>query len=246
MRSCPTQRGNNRMSKNALKVLMVILVFLCLFVFVQATPKWETRKLREKDATLSVEKLATIENESRKTLVSALTSLGFLFGIWFGLERLVHSDRTSRASEENTRIATKSQNLERLTKSVEYLHSDLMSKRIIGLLTLGNLAVSYPEEANPILLASVNYVRERIPFRERSSKLPDDVYLAITQISKINSLGEEYLPEVLVLDRFSLIDASFKELSLERAEFDNINLENATFRNCVDGKPIARHLVDRM
>ena len=145
-----------------LKVLVglgVVLAGLGVVGLILWLPAWQAEHVRGRlDKPADEYRLATLEDEHRRTVAQILTGGGLLVGLYLGWRRV-------RAAEEG-------QITERFTKAIEQLGHKEMAIRLGGIYALERIARDSEKDHGPIMEVLTADVRKKAPRREQDIKKP--------------------------------------------------------------------------
>ena len=185
-------------------------------------PPWQAEHVRGRlDKPADEYRLATLEDEHRRTLAQILTGGGLLVGLYLGWRRV-------RAAEEG-------QITDRFTKAIEQLGqegADNMAIRLGGIYALERIAKDSEKDHGPIMEVLTAYVRENAPRQEEDiptspAKMPTDIQAILTVIGRRETTGENRGNGLLDLTHTQLVHANLHAANLTRVNLQGANLQGA-------------------
>ena len=132
-------------------------------------------------------RLASLEDEYRRTLAQILGGLGLLYGLYLTHRRIL-------ATEDNVRVAQEGQVTERFTRAIEQLGHDEMAIRLGGIYALERLAKDSEKDHGPIMEVLTAYVREKVSKHglhalEAAERPTPDIQAILTVIGRREATG---------------------------------------------------------
>ena len=197
---------------------MCLLAVLVLAVLI-CVPPWQVERVRGRlEQPVDAVRLASLEDEYRRTLAQILAGGGLLVGLYLGWRRV-------RAAEEG-------QITERFTKAIEQLGQegdDNMAIRLGGIYALERLAKDSEKDHGPIMEVLTAYVREKAPKRgkyaeEAAPRPPTDIQAILTVIGRRETTGENRGTDRLDLGNTRLPRANLGGAVLRGANLHGANL----------------------
>ena len=187
-------------------------------------PPWQAEHVRGRlDKPEKYEyRLATLEDEHRRTLAQILTGGGLLVGLYLGWRRV-------RAAEEG-------QITERFTKAIEQLGQegpDKMAIRLGGIYALERIAKDSEKDHGPIMEVLTAYVREKAPRKnddyesQAGERPPTDIQAILTVIGRRETTGNNRRNDPLDLSFTRLVKANLGGANLFKANLFMANLREA-------------------
>ena len=180
-------------------------------------PSWQVEQVRGRlDKPADEYRLATLEDEHRRTLAQILTGGGLLVGLYLGWRRV-------RAAEEG-------QITDRFTKAIEQLGQkgpDNMALRLGGIYALERISKDSEKDHRPIMEVLTAYVRENAPkqgkYVEEANLKPNTDIQAILTV-----IGHRKTTEIKRLDDFlDLSNTHLAGVHLEQANLSGLSLAGA-------------------
>ena len=206
-----------------LKVLVglgVVLAGLGVVGLILWLPPWQAEHVRGRlDKPADEYRLATLEDEHRRTVAQILTGGGLLVGLYLGWRRV-------RAAEEG-------QITERFTKAIEQLGHKEMAIRLGGIYALERIARDSEKDHGPIMEVLTADVRKKAPRREQDIKEapdppPTDIQAILTVIGRRETTGKNRGNDRLDLTGTQLAVANLRDANLDEADLDGADLDGAT------------------
>ena len=199
------------------------LVGLGVVALILWLPPWQAEHVRGRlDQPADEYRLATLEDEHRRTLAQILAGCGLLVGLYLGWRRV-------RAAEEG-------QITERFTRAIEQLGQegdDKMAIRLGGIYALERIAKDSEKDHGPIMeVLTAYYVRENAPRQEEDiptspAKMPTDIQAILTVIGRRETTGENRGNGLLDLTHTQLVHANLHAANLTRVNLQGANLQGA-------------------
>ena len=203
---------------------MCILAVLVLAVLT-CVPAWQggTSKGR---AARRCYRLATLEDEHRRTLAQILAGCGLLVGLYLTWRRNV------RVAEETVRVAEEGHITDRFTKAIAQLGDKEMAIRLGGIYALERLAKDSEKDHGPIMEVLTAYVRENAPRQEEdpqkaAEKPPTDIQAILTVIVRRETTGNNRRNDRLDLSNTHLAGVIILGADLSEANLGGANLSGA-------------------
>ena len=235
--------------KKFLPYLLKVLVWLGLglaglgvVVLISWLPPWQVEHVRGRlDKPADEYRLATLEDEHRRTLAQILTGGGLLVGLYLGWRRV-------RAAEEG-------QITDRFTKAIEQLGQegpDKMAIRVGGIYALERIAKDSEKDHGPIMEVLTAHVREKAPRKndaykpQADERPPTDIQAILTVIGRRETTGKGRRNDPLNLNQTHLVGAELSGAELSKAELFDANLSGANLNGASLSKAmlIEAHLID--
>ena len=192
---------------------LALAVLFCL-------PKWQVKQAKVGQGKLVFDeeyRLATLEDEYRRTLAQILGGLGLLYGLSLAERRIVATEKTVSVAQENVsvaqenvsvaqenvsvaqenvRVAEEGHITERFTRAIAQLgDKENMAIRLGGIYALERLAKDSEKDHGPIMEVLTAYVRENAPrqgeYAEKvAAKPPTDIQAILTVIGRRETTGK--------------------------------------------------------
>ena len=236
----------NKLFSNWRGVLLVLagLVVLGLVVWaLRCIPPWQVEQVRARlDTPEKYEyRLATLEDEYRRTLVQSIGGFFLLVGLYLTWRRIVATEKTVsvaqenlsvaqenvRVAQENVRVAEEGQVTDRFTKAIAQLGDKEIAIRLGGIYALERIAKDSEKDHGPIMEVLTAYVREKAPRREEdiptaAVKPTSDIQAVLTVI------GRRKATEIKRPDDFlDLTHTHLAGVNLEWANLSGLSLYGA-------------------
>ena len=212
-------------------VLLVLggLVVLGLVVWaLWCIPPWQVEQVRVRLDTPEKDeyRLATLEDEYRRTLVQSIGGFFLLVGLYLTWRRIVATEKNVSVAQENVSVAQENVSVaqeghitDRFTKAIAQLGDDKMAIQLGGIYALERIARDSEKDHGPIMEVLTAYVRERAPRREENTDEPPpaDIQAILTVFGRRETTGKNR--------RNDPLDLNYTRL--EWANLDGANLSGA-------------------
>ena len=161
-------------------VLLVLggLVVLGLVVWaLWCIPPWQVEQVRVRlDTPEKYEyRLATLEDEYRRTLVQSIGGFFLLVGLYLTWRRIVATEENVSVAQENVSVAQENVRVAQegnitggFTKAIAQLGDDKMAIQLGGIYALERIARDSEKDHGPIMEVLTAYVRENAPAKEKT------------------------------------------------------------------------------
>ena len=211
---------------------MCILAVLVLAVLT-CVPAWQVERVRVgQDQPVDAYRLATLEDEHRRTLAQILAGCGLLVGLYLTWRRIVATEDNVRVAEETVRVAEEGHITDRFTKAIAQLGDKEMAIRLGGIYALERLAKDSEKDHGPIMEVLTAYVRENAPRQEEdpqkaAEKPPTDIQAILTVIVRRETTGNNRRNDRLDLSNTHLAGVIILGADLSEANLGGANLSGA-------------------
>ena len=223
---------------------MCILAVLVLAVLI-CVPAWQVERVRVgQDQPVDAYRLATLEDEYRRTLAQILAGCGLLVGLYLTWRRIVATEENVRVAQETVRVAEEGHITDRFTKAIAQLGDTEMAIRLGGIYALERLAKDSETDHGPIMEVLTAYVRENAPRQEEdpqkaAEKPPTDIQAILTVIVRRETTGKNRGNDPLDLNHTRLTRANLSEADLRGANLYEADLRGADLtRATLGGGPL--------
>ena len=225
---------------SALAVLVVLLLFGCVFVFPGYLVDHDLGN-RQKGA-LKPPDLLRATNDIRATLLQGLVAGFFLATAFFTWRQLRVSQRQLKVSEDQ-------QVAERFTRAVDQLSSESLGVRLGGIYALERIARDSDRDFGVAAEVLTAFVRERAPWPplaepRPANEIPPDIQAVLRVLGRRDEKRSLAAPRLDLnaadlrgsdlrdtnLQRVLLNKSNLAEAHLERAHLDNARLAGADLR----------------
>ena len=227
-----------------LKVLVrlgVGLAGLGVVALILWLPPWQVEQVRVRlDKPEKYEyRLATLEDEYRRTLVQSIGGFFLLVGLYLTWRRIVATEDNVRVAAENVSVALKNVSVaqeghitDRFTRAIEQLGDDKIEIRLGGIYALERIAKDSEKDHGPIMEVLTAYVRENAPRQEENTpnipeKPPTDIQAILTVIGRRETTGNNRGNDRLNLSNTQLRGANLTGADLRRVDLTGANLSEA-------------------
>ena len=229
-------------------VLLVLggLVVLGLVVWaLWCIPPWQVEQVRVRlDTPEKYEyRLATLEDEYRRTLVQSIGGFFLLVGLYLTWRRIVATEKTVSVAQENlsvaqenvrvaqetVRVAEEGQVTERFTKAIAQLGDKEMAIRLGGIYALERIAKDSEKDHGPIMEVLTAYVRENAPkqgkyVEEAAVKPTTDIQAVLTVIGRRKATEIKRPDDFLDLTHTHLAGVNLEWANLSGLDLGGANL----------------------
>ena len=206
--------------------LGVVLGGLGVVALILWLPPWQAEHVRGRlDKPADEYRLATLEDEHRRTLAQILTGGGLLVGLYLGWRRV--------------RVAEEGQITERFTRAIEQLGQegpDKMAIRLGGIYALERIAKDSEKDHGPIMEVLTAYVREKVPRKnddyepQAGERPPTDIQAILTVIGRRETTGKNRRNDPLDLNYTRLEWANLSGANLSGADLGGAKLREANLK----------------
>ena len=222
----------NKFSPTWRGVLLVLGVLVVLGLVVWALwciPPWQVEQVRVRlDKPADEYRLATLEDEHRRTLVQSIGGFFLLVGLYLAWRRIV-------ATEENVRVAQEGHITEGFTRAIDQLGQEgkgKMAIRLGGIYALERIAKDSEKDHGPIMEVLTAYVREKAPRQEEGipkgfEKPPPDIQAILTVLGRRETTGKNRGNDPLDLSDTRLVRAGLTDANLSGAILVDADLSGA-------------------
>ena len=187
-------------------VLLVLggLVVLGLVVWaLWCIPPWQVEQVRGRLDTPEKDeyRLATLEDEYRRTLVQSIGGFFLLVGLYLTWRRIVATEKTVSVAQENVsvaqenvRVAQEGHITDRFTQAIAQLGDKEMAIRLGGIYALERIAKDSEKDHGPIMEVLTAYVRENarkqgIYAEEAAAQPTTDIQAILTVFGRRKTTG---------------------------------------------------------
>ncbi len=184
-------------------VLLVLggLVVLGLVVWaLWCIPPWQVEQVRVRLDTPEKDeyRLATLEDEYRRTLVQSIGGFFLLVGLYLTWRRIVATEENVRVAQENVSVAQENVRVAQegnitggFTKAIAQLGDDKMAIQLGGIYALERIARDSEKDHGPIMEVLTAYVRENAPSQgEKAADRPTtDIQAILTVFGRRKTTG---------------------------------------------------------
>ena len=210
------------------------LVVLGLVVWaLWCIPPWQVEQVRVRlDKPEKYEyRLATLEDEYRRTLAQSIGGFFLLVGLYLTWRRIV-------ATEKNVSVAEEGQITERFTRAIAQLGDKEMAIRLGGIYALERIAKDSEKDHGPIMEVLTAYVREKATkqgkYAEEAAKKPTtDIQAILTVIGRRKTVKAERVDDFLDLRNTHLAGAKLIDANLSEVILIDANLSGARLQGVI-------------
>ena len=203
-------------------------------------PPWQVEQVRVRlDEPADEYRLATLEDEYRRTLVQSIGGFFLLVGLYLTWRRIVATEKNVSVAQENVSVALtnvsvaeEGQITERFTKAIAQLGDDKMAIRLGGIYALERIARDSEKDHGPIMEVLTAYVRENATkegeYAEKAAQGPTiDIQAILTVLGRRETTDGNRLNNPLDLSNTHLVGAELGRANLHLAFLVGANLSRA-------------------
>ena len=228
-------------------------------------PPWQVEQVRVRLDTPEKDeyRLATLEDEYRRTLVQSIGGFFLLVGLYLTWRRIVATEKNVSVAQENVSVAQENVSVaqeghitDRFTKAIAQLGDCKMAIRLGGIYALERIAKDSEKDHGPIMEVLTAYVRENAPSREEEEEEdtpeapgppPTDIQAILTVIGRRETTDDNRLNNPLDLSYTQLRGANLIGANLTGANLTGADLfETDLFETDLCGVSLAevKHLTE--
>ena len=209
--------------------LLAVLVAAVVVALLWCVPPWQVEQVRGRLDKSDEVRLASLEDEYRRTLAQILGGLALLYGLYLTYRRIV-------AAEDNVRVAEEGHITERFTRAIGQLGDDNLAIRLGGIYALERIAKDSEKDHGPVMEILTAYVREKATkqgkYAEEAAEKPTpDIQAILTVIGRRETTGKNRGNDRLDLSGTHLTGAVLNSAKLRGTDLNNAKLIVAYLRD---------------